>query len=213
MKISIYDLTHLMHSEMLLFPGTPAVKFESANTVAQNGFAETNLTFTSHVGTHLDAPAHLIDDGRTLDQFLPDTYWGQAFFVDCQNCGEVISREHLQNCSEDLAACDFAILVTGHSARWPTPAYLHNFPVLTIEAVKWLGTGKYKAIGIDAVSVDPLDSTALPNHHFLLKHEILIIENMKIPERLIGKKMELILAPLYFYEADGAPVRIFARGL
>lgn len=211
MKSQTLDLTHPIHQEMLLYPGTPAVNLKKFNTIETNGFNETQIKFTSHVGTHIDAPAHLIKNGKLLTEFPAETFWGEAIFVDCKNCGPEISISLLKENLKKKEIPDFVILRTGNCEKWPNESYLKDYPVLSFEAAKWLVNQGIKAVGIDAVSVDPLDSEKLPVHHIFLENNVLIIENIKIPEALSGKRTDLVVAPLNFVEADGAPVRIFAR--
>ena len=211
MPTTIYDLTHEINTNMLVYPGTPPVQINRINTLEQAGFRETQLVLTSHVGTHLDAPAHLLKTGRPLDQFPPEKFWGQAFFINCLTCREEISLRHLQPAKDQLATVDFVILVTGHGKKWPDSTYLGPFPTLTREAAEWLVQHPLKAVGTDTISIDRMNSRDLPIHHIFLEKEVLIIENIKIPEALIGRRAELVLAPLKFNRADGATVRILAK--
>ena len=207
----IFDLTHILQENTLLFPGTPPVQIKSRNTISVNGFAETQLGLTSHVGTHIDAPAHLIPGGKTLGDFSAEKYWGNGFVIDCRNCEAEISRFFLNTQLAGQLPLDFLILATGQGIKWPSINYLNNFPVLTVEAARWVVEQKIQAIGIDAISFDPIDSVDLPVHHVLLNAEILLVENLKLPPALLNRSVELVFAPLSYRQADGAPVRVFAK--
>lgn len=206
----IYDLTHVLHEASLLFPGTPPLEFKRLNTIHANGFAETQLTFTSHVGTHVDAPAHLISGGKMLNDFPADRFWGAGFIVDCRGATE-ISQSFLAAKMAGKWPLDFLLLATGQARKWPGADYLDNFPVLTSEAAHWLVRENFLAIGMDAISFDPVESRELPIHRILLGSEILLVENLKIPEELLHQKVEIIFAPLSYRQADGAPVRVLAK--
>lgn len=207
----IYDLTHILQEDTLLFPGTPPLQIKSRNTIQVNGFAETQITLTSHVGTHVDAPAHLIAGGRTLGDFSTERFWGSGFVVNCHDCQMEISQPFLAAQLAEKPPLDYVILATGQGRKWPTANYLENFPVLTTEAAGWLVEQKIKAVGIDAISFDPMDSEQLPVHRILLGAEILLLENLKIHPALLNCAVELVLAPLNYRQADGAPVRVFAK--
>jgi kynurenine formamidase len=206
-----YDLTHIFQEDTLLFPGTPPLRFKSLNTIPANGFAETQLTLTSHVGTHIDAPAHLIPGGKTLGDFSAEKFWGMGYVVNCQECTREISQPWLAVQLAEKWPLDFVLLATGHSRHWPAAAYLENFPVLSPAAARWLVRQNIQALGMDAISFDPVESTALPVHHILLGAEILLVENLKIPAVLLNQSVEIVLAPLNFRRADGAPVRVFVK--
>ena len=66
----IIDLTHKIESGMPVFPGTPEVKISQFSTIEKDDFAEKEIQLATHIGTHMDAPAHMISGGKTLDQFL-----------------------------------------------------------------------------------------------------------------------------------------------
>ena len=72
--MKILDLTHLIEEAMPVYPETEPPKLTPSNTFEQHGFRETLLTMGSHTGTHMDAPAHMLRDGKTLDQFPADKY-------------------------------------------------------------------------------------------------------------------------------------------
>ncbi len=211
MSTTIFDLSHPLHPEMLLYPGTLPVQIKKVNTIEPNGFNETQFIFTSHVGTHVDAPAHLIAGGKSLDEFSPDTFWGLAAFLDCRLCKSFIDLNLLQKNQSLLSGCQIIILATHFCKKWPDVSYFTGYPVLTNEAAEFLVSMKIKILGMDTISVDPINSARLPIHHILLGNEVLIIENVLIPEELIGKRAEMVLSPIKYPGADGSPVRIWAK--
>ena len=63
------DLTHIITEDMPVYPGTEPPKLTPANSYEKDGFKETLLSLYTHTGTHIDPPAHIFPDGRTLDEF------------------------------------------------------------------------------------------------------------------------------------------------
>ena len=63
--MKVYDLTHRVEAGMTLYPGTPAPRLQKAAQLEWDGYRETELMLFSHVGTHMDAPAHLLKEGET----------------------------------------------------------------------------------------------------------------------------------------------------
>src|SRR5690348_15530103 len=53
---------------MPVFPGLPSPSFEPIAKVEEDGFAMTSYSMLNHIGTHIDAPAHQIVGGDTLDE-------------------------------------------------------------------------------------------------------------------------------------------------
>lgn len=64
----VVDLSVGITPGMPVYPGDPPVSFEAAATLGTHGYRVTRLSLGTHTGTHVDAPAHLVDRGLTLDQ-------------------------------------------------------------------------------------------------------------------------------------------------
>ena len=93
----IYDLTQLAYDDMSLFPETPPPSFTPIATVEQEGWHETMLHLTSHTGTHMDAPAHMIAGGATLDTMDVSRFMGRALVLDVSALrGAAVTRELLE---------------------------------------------------------------------------------------------------------------------
>ncbi len=193
---------------MTVYPGTPAPTFQPCATVEKDGFAELTINMCSHIGTHIDAPAHVLHDGKSLDQFPIDKFVGTALLVDVTAVTE-ISRGQLQELESKISQAEFVLFRTGWQHKWNTPAYFEDFPTLTVEAAEWLAQHELKAIGFDAISVDKVSDTHLPNHRVLLKREILIVENLTNLNKLPEDLFDFHCLPLHIANADGAPVRAY----
>ena len=64
----VLDLTHAFDNGMPVFPGLPDPSFEPIAKVEEDGYAMTRYAMLNHIGTHVDAPAHQIAGGDTLDE-------------------------------------------------------------------------------------------------------------------------------------------------
>lgn len=206
----IIDLTHKLKNNLPVFPGTIEPHFVRVNTVEKDGFAELNMAMSTHTGTHMDAPSHIIAGGKSLDQLPVEHFIGKAVVIDCRQVHS-LSLELLQAKEDKIKNVDFVLFYTGWQHMWDRPDYLENFPVLTQEAVEWLFTFHLKGLGFDAISPDKVSDAALPNHHLLLGNEVLIIENLTNLDQLIDQYFEFNCIPLQIENADGSPVRAFAR--
>lgn len=58
------DLTHTISEDMPVFPGSETPKLTTKSTYEKDGFKETLLQMYSHVGTHMDPPAHILRTKR-----------------------------------------------------------------------------------------------------------------------------------------------------
>lgn len=209
MNATYIDLTHTIADDMSLFPGTPLPVIKTIYTIAHDGFTEKQLTLTSHTGTHIDAPAHIIEGGITLNDLPIDSFIGKGICLSITDT-DIITTAHITAIQEQLQHIDFLLIHTGWSEKWNTPVYQQNFPVFTTEAAKMLTQFNLKGIGIDTLSPDLVDSIEIPVHKILLEKGILIIENLSNLHLLKDHQFLFHALPLKTKNADGAPVRAFA---
>lgn len=207
----VVDLGWQITNEMSIFPGDVSPTVKMSSSVERNGFAETLLTFGSHNGTHMDAPAHLCTGGKTLDLFPNESFFGLAQVVDVtKRTGEKIEIADIKPQVRGDCSVDFILLRTGWSTRWGDPSYTSGYPVLSEVAAHWLAQLGLKGIGVDAISFDEVDSKRCKIHKILLEQEILLIENMRALDMVGRKPFCLAALPLSFENADGAPARVMA---
>lgn len=79
--MKIIDLSQTLENGMQVFPGDPEVKIEQVHTIENEGWRLKYLQFSSHVGTHVDALAHMDKNGETLDQLPIDRFIGKTVLV------------------------------------------------------------------------------------------------------------------------------------
>ncbi len=205
----IIDLTHTLKTGISVYPDSPEPVFTESATFEQQGWSEIHISMCTHVGTHIDAPSHMIPGAKSLDKFELDKFIGSAMVINCSGLPE-ITKNFLSEYEKQITSVDFVLFYTGWQHKWSTPEYLSFFPTLTCEAAQWLAVFNLKGIGFDNLSVDAIGNEQ-PNHITFLEEEILIIENLTNLDMLIGKKFELTCLPLKIENSDGSPVRAFAN--
>ena len=208
----LIDLTHPVAPGMPAYPGTDPPTFTPVAAVADDGYAERTVTMVSHTGTHLDAPAHMIPGGATLDALPVDTFAGPACVIDVRECaGGTVGVDRLEPHADVIARCDFVLLRTGWDARWGTPAFFDDFPLLTADAARRLAAAGLKGVGADVISYDPVGADEFPIHHVLLGAGLILVENLTGLDALPDGPFEFACYPLKLADADGAPCRAVAR--
>ena len=80
------------------------------------------------------------------------------------------------------------------------------------EAADAIGRAGVQLVGIDAPSVDPLESKTLPAHHAFARHRTRILENLNL-EGVTDGWHELVALPLRIVDGDASPVRAVLREL
>lgn len=105
---------------------------------------------------------------------------------------------------------DFLLIHTGWDKKWKTDDYSGSFPVLSVAAANYLTSLNLKGVGVDAISVDPIDSSEMPVHHALLGAGMILAENLKNLSELPESGFYFSAFPLKIKEADGSPIRAVA---
>jgi kynurenine formamidase len=192
------------------------VSVASVTTVEDDGARVTELDVDTHVGTHIDAPAHTLGDGKTLDEFPLSAFSFDARLADCTSVGdrEPIGVDALPEPTDH----DMLVIRTGWSEHWGTDRY-RDHPYLTETAAQWCAEHGY-SVGLDTFGPDPTPSAnqdrerddepdGLPAHDALFAADCLVVENLRGLARL-PREFELTALPLPL-ETEASPVRAVAR--
>lgn len=209
--MKIIDLTHTVRQDMPVFPGTEQPVLQPVYTFEENGFREKKLTLYSHTGTHMDSPYHILKEGLSLDEQDVGRFMGRAVLIDCTGlASQHVGREHLGRYEALISQSDFVILKTGWSRFWGNGAYFKSFPTLTPDGANWLAQFKLKGVGVDTLSIDPVESMDLAVHRELLGNNINIVENLANLDSIEQDSFVFCCLPLKIEKADGSPVRAVA---
>ncbi|MBQ3078642.1 MAG: cyclase family protein [Clostridia bacterium] len=209
----VIDLTHTICEDMPVYPGTEKPKLLPANSYEKDGFKETRISMFSHTGTHVDPPAHLYGDGKTLDSFPAEQFVGKALVIDVRSVktGEEITMEHIKRYGDKAKEADFLLFCLGWDALWGTDEYFGDYPVINEEALDFIIQNGYKGIGFDVIGLDPIRDENLTRHKKLFERcDMINIENLK-NLHLVGDELFLFCAlPIKVKDSDGAPIRAVA---
>lgn len=201
----VYDLTHTVSEDILVWPGTEKPRLSEGSTFEKDGFRETRLEIFSHVGTHMDAPAHMRRDRPQLDELPASAFCGSAWVLDARDCapGVEIGPEAV----EPVKGADFLLVCTGWDRYWNSEKYFGRYPVLSVAAVERAVRLGVRGIGLDTMGIDPMDDADFTRHHIMFEKGLVIVENLRGLAELAGRRLFFAALPLKYKNADGAPVR------
>lgn len=77
----IIDLSVPINEQTPVYPGDPAVKIAPAGNLERDGYCDHLISLGTHVGTHIDAPAHMVAGGKTLNQIPLDHFIGKGKYI------------------------------------------------------------------------------------------------------------------------------------
>jgi kynurenine formamidase len=229
------DLTHEFSEDTISHPrGQPFVHTPSVVGMTRGGFymATYNYSGSEHVGTHLDAPAHFHEGGKSIEQLAVDQIIGEAIVVDVKN--KVAADKDYLITVEDIldwekvngTVPDNSIVLfnTGLANVWPDKikytgtdkkgnegvAELKN-PGIHADAATFLAKDRrIKAVGIDSTSFDNSKQADRRSHRILFENDIPGIENIANLDKLPAKGTYLFGLPMKIKGGSGAPIRVIA---
>ena len=207
----VVDLTHPFRNGMPVFPGLPQPSFEPIAKVEEDGYAMTRYSLLNHVGTHVDAPAHQIAGGDTLDEIGLERLVTDALTIDVSNRRPhgAIPLAELEQHLDKVRKDDIVLLYSDNARNYGGEAYWTGWSYPDAEAAQALIDRGVSAIGFDGPSADPVDSTTFDLHRVWLGAGRMILENVANLDQL-PERAQLVVAPMKVAAANGAPARIFA---
>lgn len=191
--MKIYDISQEVFT-CCVYPGDPSPERQVMMRIPEG--AVCNLTafrMCAHNGTHVDAPFHFINEGRTIDAVSLERFIGSAYVA-----------EH----SGELSAADAEAIMEKARAIDPEAAkriLVKGPAVVTEEAAAVFAKAGILLFGNESQTVGPEDAP-MRVHLIMLGAEIVLLEGIRLGEVKEGIYL-LNAAPLNLGGADGAPCR------
>jgi arylformamidase len=183
-----FDLTRPLHERVAPYPGDPPFALGVLSDDRRNGGARTSeMRCPLHIGTHVDAPCHVVVDGGDVSAIPLDILIGPAQHVRLSGDGPVSGEEIAERLDDSTKRL---LISRGRS--------------LSPDAARMLAA-RTVLVGTDAASVDPPDG--LDAHRALLSANVVVVENLVLDGVPEGKG-ELVCLPLPVLGADGLPARV-----
>lgn len=184
--MKIYDITQELFSGVV-FPGDVAPTYERTMKIKEGEPCNlTVINMCAHNATHIDAPYHFLDEGKTIEQLDLSKCVGKCSVLNFHEQPDITRMEELLQSSEKK------ILLKGNV-------------VVTISIARLLNQYNIELIGIEPQSVGPCQAP-MEVHLELLKNEVVILEGVRLDEVPEGNYL-LSAAPIKLGGSDGAPCR------
>ena len=216
-RSELVDLTHPLKAGIPVWPGHPDFCQTALASLERGDPACYHaLALGEHTGTHLDAPSHFVQGGRSIAEVPVRRFFGRMVTIAASGLApstavtpEAIAAWEARH--GGIAAGDAVFFHFGWDRFWDADpaAFLVDWPGLSAEAAQLLADRGAGLVGSDCLSIDPFDSRDLPAHHILLGAGILIGENFA---RLgtLPPVCSLAALPLPIVDGSGSPLRALA---
>lgn len=189
----IYDISQEVFG-CKVFPGDPSPVKERKMSISDGEICNlTEFKMCAHNGTHVDAPFHFYDDGKTIDQVELERFVGYAYVAEHE--GIVKEEDALRIIGRakqsDARAAD-RILIKGDST-------------LSVEAAKIFAKQGIKLYGNESQTVGP-EEAPKEVHLIMLGAQVVLLEGIRLADVDEGVYI-LNAAPLNLGGCDGSPCR------
>ena len=191
--MKIYDISQEVFG-CAVFPGDPKPEREIKMKISEGDICNLSaFSMCAHNGTHVDAPLHFIDGGKSIDRVDLDRFIGYAWVA--AHDGEIRAADAeriLAAAAEKDARAAERILVKGKAT-------------VTAEAAKVFAERKIRLFGNESQTVGPEDGP-MEVHLIMLGAEIVLLEGIRLADVDEGVYL-LHAAPLNLGGAEGSPCR------
>ena len=177
-----------------VFPGDDSPRGELVKSMEEGELYNLSmLSMCAHNGTHIDAPFHFLNDGKTVDKMPLEAFVGDCYMV--RHEGDVTAEDAREILKKAKAAQAVERILIGGKAT------------VTLEAAKVFAEAGIKLIGNESQTIGP-ENAPMAVHKVLLAKEIVLLEGIVLADVPEGKYF-LNAAPLNFAGFDGAPCRAY----
>ena len=173
-----------------IYPGDPEPESEVLSSISEG--SECNLTKLHacvHTGTHVDAPAHFVENGKTIEDLALEPYIGPCTVIEVK--GGVITGEHVDEFFPKK--CE-RLLIKGNGRAF-----------FMDSSAQELAERGLILIGTDSLSVGSKGNQVGP-HRAFLQNNVAVLEGLDLSEVKPGNYF-LFAPPVNLDGLEGAPAR------
>jgi arylformamidase len=208
-----YDISLTIKPELPVWPGDAPISLERRSKIEAGDSANvTHLNMGAHVGTHVDAPYHFLDDHPTIDQISLKLLTGRAYVLEIDAEVDLITSEVLEEAGIPPRTRRL-LFKTRNSQFWERELkeFQTDFVGISADGAQYLVDRSVKLVGVDYLSVAPYKQS-IPTHKILLEAGVVVVEGLNLTEVSQGR-YTLYCLPLKIGGADGAPARAILVGV
>ena len=207
----IYDISLGISPDLPVWPGDPQIILERVSKIEEGANSNASrLECSVHIGTHIDAPIHFIEDGTGIDSLPLNVLIGRAYVIDL-SAADVLDAETLENAGIP-SRTRRVLFKTRNSNYWAAGEtdFKEDFVGVDASGARWLVRKGVQLVGVDYLSVAPFKQSREP-HRILLQAGIVIVEGLNLHDVSQGR-YTLYALPIKLMRSDGAPARAILTG-
>jgi kynurenine formamidase len=173
-----------------------------------------NVNMVSHIGTHIEAPYHLLKDRDDLAALPLELLTGEAVVLDLRHSprSAALDRGQVETAAKKaggIRAGDIVFCNLGGAPFYGTDQYRLT-PYFAPESLAWLLDQGMKMMGVDATGVEVPGSEEHVNHRALFEKGVPLIENLANLDSLSQSRVEVFALPIAVRGLEAFPLRVIA---
>ncbi len=177
-----------------VYPGDPKPERKIMLKISDGAVCNLSaFSMCAHNGTHVDAPLHFLDGGKSIDRVEMDRFIGYAYVAAHE--GPVLAADAERILEE----------ARKHDERSAERILVKGKATVTAEAAKVFAEKGVKLFGNESQTVGPEDAP-MEVHLIMLGAQIVLLEGIRLADVEAGVYI-LHAAPLNLGGAEGAPCR------
>jgi len=188
--MKIYDISQEIFS-CKVWPGDPAPEKQTVHAMENGDVCNlTAFSMCAHNGTHVDAPYHFLEQGKTVEQLTLEVFVGDCYVARHEGDVTGVDAAAILEKAKDLPR----LLIAGNAT-------------VTAEAAQVFADASLCLLGNESQTVGP-ETGPMAEHKILLAKGMALLEGVVLTDIPEGRYF-LSAAPLCLAGADGAPCRAY----
>ncbi|WP_217586451.1 cyclase family protein [Lentibacillus saliphilus] len=198
--MNVYDISAPIYEGMPVYKNKPE-KQPQIETVTNGHVTESRISMDLHSGTHVDAPLHMVNNGKTFESINIERLVGKVKLYDMTHIEDRITKDDIDGFGIERG--DFILFKTKNSL---VDEFDLNFIFLAEDAAAYLAEVGIKGVGVDALGIER-SQPGHPTHRALFQRDVIIIEGLRLAAVDEGEYF-MVAAPLRIEGTDASPARV-----
>lgn len=219
-EFKVIDLTHSLSNAIPAWDGKADFELSMVtdykDCTPPDLFRTQKIHASMSLGTHMDAPAHVIPGGRIIDKLTLEELVADCVVIDVSREAHedyLVMPSAVENFEKQhgrIPEHSLVIFYTGWSKYWDTPGKYHNgfaFPSVDVSTAELLLKRNIAGLGIDTFSCDT-GKKGFPVHRAILGADKYLVENVANANLLPSTGAKVLVLPMKIKEGTEAPIRL-----
>lgn len=214
-------LSHKIDNDTPLYGNTPKLSIIPHSQISSGDSSNTSIiNIHCHTGTHVDAPDHFIDGGKTISDYsLDELIFRSPIIIDVPiNDNLLIMRSDVESFADILNVADCLLIRTGSELFRNDEQYRLNNIGIAPETIRWIREQypSIRCIGIDSISISSYQHREIGREAHRAAFEdikgsspLLLMEDVKLGE--VKKAKMVMILPWMIKGVDSTPCTVLAQ--